>query len=66
VFDMYSPHQDGVALGLLLLGVVATAWSARRYAIAMALAATVLATGFAAVQHAEYEERRAPEIAVIR
>lgn len=67
VFDLYSGPQNAVALGFLAIGLAATAWFARRHAIAMALAAAVLGSAFAAVQHAEYQERRpAPETALVR
>lgn len=65
-FDLYTDRQDAVAVGFLAIGLVAAAWLARRYAIYMIVAGMVLAGGFASVQHAEYEQRRHPEIGVIR
>ena len=60
LFDMYTGPQAGLALGLLVAGCGATAWFARRRALAMVVAGAVLASGFAAVQHAEYQERHGP------
>lgn len=66
LFGMYTSHQGAVALAFMVAGGVATAWLARRYAIAMVAAGAVLASAFAAVQHAEYHERAGPEIAIVR
>ncbi len=64
--DMYTDRQDAVALGFLAIGLLACAWLARRHAIYMIVAGMVIAAGFATVQHAEYEERRQPDVGVIR
>lgn len=66
IFDLYSPPQGAVAIGFGLLGLLATGWLARRYAIAMVLAGAILASGFAAVQHAEYERRAEPRSGAVR
>ena len=60
-FDMYSDPQGAVAVAFLVGGLAAAAWLARRYALFMVLAGVVLAGGFAAVQHAEYNARAEPE-----
>jgi hypothetical protein len=60
LFDMYTGPQGGVAIAFLVGGAVAAVWLARRYAVAMLLAGAVLASAFAAVQHAEYNARAEP------
>ena len=69
LFDMYTQPQGGLAVVFIVAGAWTAAWFARRHGVVMAVvivaAGAVLASGFATVQHAEYERRHA-EIAVIR
>ena len=57
LFDMYTRPQGAVALAFLAAGLVVAGALARRYAIAMLVAGLILGSAFAAVQHAEYQDR---------